>query len=75
MKTMFPPQTSGRWRFIRPRPFFQVWIGIPPQAGPNAARPALPMALAFDVADLVLTIGWASFHDARMTIRLDDGSG
>jgi hypothetical protein len=37
-------------------------------------RPGLPMGLAFEVGDLILAKSWASFHDARMTIRLDHGS-
>jgi hypothetical protein len=39
-----------------------------------AATRRLPKGLAFDIADLVLAGSWASFNDARMTIRLDHGT-
>ena len=35
---------------------------------------ALPMGLAFEVADLVMVQGWSEFHDLRMVVELDYSS-
>lgn len=35
---------------------------------------ALPMGLAFELADLVLVQGWSDFHDLRMVVELDYSS-
>ena len=32
---------------------------------------ALPMGLAFDLADLVMVQGWSEYHDLRMVVELD----
>ena len=32
---------------------------------------ALPMGLAFDLADLVLVQAWSDYHDLRMVVELD----
>jgi hypothetical protein len=35
---------------------------------------ALPMGLAFELADLVMVQGWAEFHRMRMVVELDYSS-
>ena len=32
---------------------------------------ALPMGLAFELADLVMVQGWSEFHELRMVVELD----
>jgi len=32
---------------------------------------ALPMGLAFELADLVMVQGWSEYHDLRMVVELD----
>lgn len=32
---------------------------------------ALPMGLAFELADLVMVQGWSEYHDLRMMVELD----
>jgi hypothetical protein len=32
---------------------------------------ALPMGIAFDLADLVMVQGWSEYHDLRMVVELD----
>jgi hypothetical protein len=32
---------------------------------------ALPMGIAFELADLVMVQGWSEFHDLRMVVELD----
>lgn len=35
---------------------------------------ALPMGLAFELADLVMVQGWSEFHSMRMVVELDYSS-
>ena len=35
------------------------------------ALTALPMGLAFELADLVMVQGWSEYHDLRMVVELD----
>ena len=32
---------------------------------------ALPMGIAFDLADFVMVQGWSEYHDLRMVVELD----
>ena|ERR1700721_1798145 len=32
---------------------------------------ALPMGIAFELADLVMVQGWSEYHDLRMVVELD----
>jgi hypothetical protein len=38
---------------------------------PTPPATALPMGLAFELADLVMAQGWAEYHDLRMVVELD----
>ncbi|HVC61223.1 MAG TPA: hypothetical protein VND19_12780 [Acetobacteraceae bacterium] len=38
---------------------------------PLPLQTALPMGLAFELADLVLVQGWSEYHDLRMVVELD----
>jgi hypothetical protein len=40
----------------------------------TVAPRSVPKGLAFEIADLILTSGWAAFHDVPMAVCLDHGA-